>query len=198
MTTTLLISEAKLREFTDLNNNVDSALLVNAIREAQDIELQRVLGTILYNKILSDVDGSTISGNYKDLLDNWIQDFLLYASYYISLEYIYLRPRNNGLVKPTGGENSIDADLTLYDRKRQSVKNKKEFYGDRLVNHLIEDQANFPEYTQGTNLDEMPADVGTQFRSPMVFRANIATDRLREMERRGIKVYDSRYPNFPQ
>lgn len=198
MTTTLLISEAKLREFTDLNNSVDSSLLVNAIREAQDIELQRILGTILYNKILSDVDGSTISGNYKDLLDNWIQDFLLYSSYYISLEYIYLRPRNNGLVKPTGGENSIDADLTLYDRKRQSVKNKKEFYGDRLVNHLLEDQALFPEYTQGTQLDEMIADVGTQFRSPMVFRNNLSSDRLREMERRGIKVYDSRYPNFPQ
>ena len=198
MTTTLLISEAKLRQFTDLNNNVDSALLTNAIREAQDIELQRVLGTILYNKILSDVDGSTISGNYKDLLDNWIQDFLLYSAYYISLEYIYLRPRNNGLVKPTGGENSIDADLTLFDRKRQSVKNKKEFYGDRLVNLLIEDQVDCPEYTLGTNLDEMPAVVGTQFRSPMVFRNNLSSDRLREMERRGIKVYDSRYPNFPQ
>jgi hypothetical protein len=198
MTTTLLISEAKLREFTDINNNVDSSLLVNAIREAQDIELQRVLGTILYNKILSDVAGSTISGNYKDLLDNWIQDFLLYSAYYISLEYIYLRPRNNGLVKPTGGENSIDADLTLFDRKRQSTKNKKEFYGDRLVNHLIEDQVNFPEYTQGTNLDEMPADVGTQFRSPLVFRINTRADYLREMERRGIRVYDSRYPNFPQ
>ena len=102
MTDVLLISEAKLREFTDINNNVDSALLTNAIREAQDIELQRVIGTLLYNKILSDVEGSTISGDYKDLLDNWIQDFLLYASFYIALEYIYLRPRNNGLVKPTG------------------------------------------------------------------------------------------------
>lgn len=198
MTDVLLISEAKLREFTDINNSVDSSLLVNAIRESQDIELQRVLGTLLYNKILSDVEGSTISGNYKDLLDNWIQNYLLYAAYYIALEYIYLRPRNNGLVKPTGGENSIDADLTLYDRKRQSVKNKKEFYGDRLVLHLIEDQVNFPEYTAGTEIDEMVADVGTQFRSPVVFRYNIATDRLREMERRGIKVYDSRYPNFPQ
>lgn len=198
MTTTLLISEAKLREFTDLNNSVDSSLLVNAIRTAQDIELQRVLGTLLYNKILSDVDTSSISGNYKDLLDNWIQDFLIYASYYEVLEAIYLRPRNNGLVKPTGGENSIDADLALYDRRRQSAKNKKEFYGDRLVSHLLEDQSNFPEYTSGTNLDEMPGDPGTQFRSPMVFRYNIAADRLREMERRGIKVYDSRFPNFPQ
>ena len=59
MTTTLLISEAKVRQFTDINNNVDSSLLTNAIRTAQDIELQRVLGTILYNKIISDVDAAT-------------------------------------------------------------------------------------------------------------------------------------------
>ena len=198
MTTTLLISEAKLREFTDLNNNVDAALITNAIREAQDIELQRVLGTLLYNRILSDVDGGTIAGDYKDLLDNWIQDFLLYASYYEALEYIYLRSRNNGLVKPTGGENAIDADLTLYDRKRGSVRNKKEFYGERLVEHLIQYQSNFPEYTQGTNLDEMYPDTGNQFRSPIVMRDSITSKFALECERRGIRVYDSRFPFLPQ
>jgi len=198
MTTTLLISEAKLRQFTDLNNNVDSSLLTNAIRTAQDIELQRVLGTVLYNKILSDVDGGTISGDYKDLLDNWIQDFLLYASLYEALEYIYLRPRNNGLVKPTGGDYSVDADLTLYDRKRQSTRNKKEFYGERLVDHLIQYQANFPEYTQGTNLDEMYADTGVQYRSPIALRGSARSNFANECERRGIRVYDSRFPFLPQ
>ena len=198
MTTTLLLSEAKLREFTDINNNVDSTLLTNAIRTAQDIELQRVLGTILYNKLISDVDASSLSGDYKDLLDNWAQDFLLYASYYEALEAIYLRPRNNGLVKPTGGDYSVDADLTLYDRKRQSIRNKKEFYGERLVEHLIQYQSNFPEYTQGTNLDEMYPDTGQQFRSPIVMRDSVTSKFAMECERRGVRVYDSRFPFLPQ
>ena len=47
MTNTFLISEAKLREFTDIANNVDSALIKNAIRESQDISLQRIIGTLL-------------------------------------------------------------------------------------------------------------------------------------------------------
>ena len=34
MTDVFIISEANLRQFTDLNNNVDSELLKNAIREA--------------------------------------------------------------------------------------------------------------------------------------------------------------------
>ena len=45
MTSTFLISETKLRQFSDINNNTDTELLRNAVREAQDIELQRILGT---------------------------------------------------------------------------------------------------------------------------------------------------------
>jgi hypothetical protein len=37
MTTTLIISEEKLREFTDINDNLDTKLIKNAVREAQDI-----------------------------------------------------------------------------------------------------------------------------------------------------------------
>ena len=55
MTDVFIISEENLRQFTDINNNVDSKLLKNAVREAQDIEIQRILGTKLYDKILDDI-----------------------------------------------------------------------------------------------------------------------------------------------
>jgi len=60
MTNTFLLSEVKLREYTDLDNNVDSALIKNAIRESQDIKLQSVIGTLLYEKIMDLVDAGTI------------------------------------------------------------------------------------------------------------------------------------------
>ena len=40
----------------------------------------------------------TLTGDYKTLVDDYIQDFLLYAAYYETLEAIYIRPRNNGLI----------------------------------------------------------------------------------------------------
>jgi hypothetical protein len=43
MTDVFIISEENLRQFTDINNNVDSKLLKNAVREAQDIEIQRII-----------------------------------------------------------------------------------------------------------------------------------------------------------
>ncbi|MGY8867225.1 MAG: hypothetical protein ACKVJK_16635, partial [Methylophagaceae bacterium] len=60
MTNTLIISEAKLRQFTDLNDYVDTELLKNAVRTAQDIAIQRVLGTKLYKSILAQIDAGPV------------------------------------------------------------------------------------------------------------------------------------------
>ena len=198
MTDVFIISEANLRQFTDLNNNVDSELLKNAIREAQDIELQRILGTKLYDKIKTDIKNNTLSGDYETLVLNWIQNALLYESYYYALEDIYLRPRNNGLLIPQGGENSTAADGTWYNRKRQSVENKKQFYEERLTNYLIQKQGNFPELNGNVELQQMYPDFGVQYKSPIVMRRNGRGYHAEQARECGLPIYDSRYPQFPQ
>jgi hypothetical protein len=199
MTDTLLISEAKVRAFSDLNNAVDSDLITNNIRVAQDLYLQDVIGTLLYEKIITLVDNSTIgdagNSNYKYLLDTYIQDYLLYGAYYETLESIYLRPRNNGLLVPQGGENSAPADTSLYNQKRKSISNKMEYYGERLRKYIIEEEALFPELQANNKLYEQDPDYTTRYRAPFVFRKN----RLEEMAREyGLKIYDSRYKQYPQ
>ena len=114
MTDVLLISEAKMRQFTDINQNVDSDLIKNNIRTSQDYYLQATIGTNLYLKLQSDVESGSLAGNYKTLLNDYCQDFILYATYYETLESIYIRPRNNGLLRPNGGENSDPVDKDLY------------------------------------------------------------------------------------
>jgi hypothetical protein len=198
MTDVFIISEANLRQFTDLNNNVDSELLKNAIREAQDIELQRILGTKLYEAILDKIKTNTLSGDYQTLVLNWIQNALLYESYYYALEDIYLRPRNNGLLIPQGGENSTAADGTWYNRKRQSVENKKQFYEERLTNYLIQKQGNFPELNSNVELQQMYPDFGVQYKSPIVMRRNGRGAHAEQARECGLPIYDSRYPQFPQ
>lgn len=194
MTTTFLISEAKLREYTDVDNNVDTALIKNGIRESQDIELQRLLGTLLYDKLLSDVDAGTLTGNYQTLVDDYVQDFLIYAAYWYILDSIYLRSRNNGLLTPNGGENSDSVDRTLYNVKRQSVKNKMEYYADGLKDYLIEEEALFPELTQNTKLYQNSPDYTDQYGSPFVFRRNGYAE---EAERRGMTIFDRSRRQYP-
>lgn len=197
MTDTFIISETKLRQFTDMNNNVDTELLRNAVREAQDIEIQRIIGTILYQKILSDIDASTLAGAYKTLVDDYIQNALLYYAYYYALESVFMRTRNNGLLTPQGGENSASVDFQLYNVKRQSQKNKAQWYAEKLTEYLIQNQNSFPEITQSTELQQMIADFGVQYKSPIVFERNTYAPNLRNAMMLGLPITDSRYNFLP-
>ena len=195
MTTTFLISEAKVRGFTNLNNSVDTELIKNCIRTAQDYRLQSIIGTVLYEKLLTDVDNNTLTGAYKTLVDDYLQDFLLYAAYYETLEEIFLRPRNNGLIKPNGGENSDPIDKNLYDTKRQSVDNKMTYYAERLTNYIIENQTELPELNESQFLYQQYPDYGNKYKSPFVLGGNYLAA---EANQNGIPVYDSTRSQYPQ
>ena len=193
MTTTIFISENKLKQFSDLNDSLDASLLKNAIREGQDIHIQRILGYKLYQKMIADVNADTLTGYYKTLMDDYLQDALLYWSYYEALESIWLRPRNNGLLIPQGGAEALSTDSTTYDKKRQSVKNKAEWYSERMVGWIIDNETRFPEFGTETGMEIVP-DQSSQFKSPFVTRTGYAD----QMEKLGVKVVDSRYKYLPQ
>jgi len=198
MTSTFILSEAKFREFTDVNDMLDTALIKNAIRESQDIHLQRIIGTKLYDKILSDIGSSSLAGVYKTLVDDYIQDFLLYAAYYEALEAIYLRPRNNGLLTPTGGENSINVDRSLYNVKRQSVENKMEFYAEKLSRYLSEEEALFPELNTNDKAYQQNPDYSSQYRSPIVFNRNTKQlGNAKWAREAGLRIANSAYKLYP-
>ena len=192
MTDTLFISENKLKNFTDLNQSVDADLLKNAVREAQDINIQRMLGYELYQAMIARVKNNTITGDYETLMI-YVQDSLLYWSYYEALEAIWLRPRNNGLLIPQGGAEAAGVDSKTYDKKRESVKNKAEWYSERLVGWLIDNQSKFPEFGTETGQEIFP-DQTSQLRSPFVTKRGYVA----EMDKLGIKITDSRYKYLPQ
>lgn len=197
MTTTLLISEAKVRAFSDVNESVDDSLMVNAIREAQDIVIQPIIGTKLYNALIEKIDNNSISGSYQTLVDDYIQPALVYASLYNITENVYVRTRNNGLLTPTGGENSVNVDKTMYDTKRQSVFNKQQFYSDTLSRYLNEKYNLFPELGQNTELYQFIPDYGSQYRSPIVMQRNTRAVYLNLAQRAGLPIVNSAYPSYP-
>ena len=197
MTTTLLISEAKVKAFTDLNESVDDSLIVNAVREAQDIVIQPIIGTKLYNVIIEKIDTNSISGSYQTLLDDYIQPALIYASLYNITENIYVRSRNNGLLTPTGGENSQNVDKSMYDTKRQSIFNKQQFYADQLSRFLTENLALYPELGQNTLLYQFVPDYGSQYRSPIVMQRNTRAVYMNLARQAGLPIVNSAYPAYP-
>jgi hypothetical protein len=199
MTDTLIISETKLRQFTDLNNNVDTELLRNAVREAQDIEIQRILGTLLYDSIMNQIDAgpSWTTPAYETLVNDYIQSSLIYWAYYYAQEDIYIRTRNNGMLIPTGGDNSVNVERDMYNVRRQSTKNKAEFYSEKLTNYIITNTNLFPETQQTTELYQQLPDFGVQYSSPIVFANSGYAPHLRGAIDAGIPLSDSRFPYLP-
>ncbi len=101
-----LISEQTLKSRTILNNNVDNSYIAPAIRVAQDMGLQPLIGSKLFNKLKDLVATGDIAkdenSDYKKLLDEYITPFLenkVVADVQLSLVF---KLRNQGVVSLTG------------------------------------------------------------------------------------------------
>lgn len=199
MTTTLLISETKIRSFSDINQAVDSDLIRNNIRLAQDYYIQQTIGTMLYQKLLQLVETGTMNlpenQLYRKILEEYIQDYLLYATYYETLESIFIRPRNNGLLTPQGGDQSASVDVSVYNTKRESVRTKMNYYNERLTEYIIEENSLYPELTSATKLYQQEPDYTDKYKNPFVPRKDARVDMMRKA---GIPVYNSAYKQYPQ
>lgn len=152
----LLVTKDDIYKYSQLNGNVDVDKISPFVKVAQDIEIQDVLGTNLYQKILQGVIDANITGNYAVLLYQYIQpmlihyamaDFLQFHGYEISNAGILRNaPENTQL--PDKGE--ID---TIVGRQRKIA----ETYRHRIVSYLTYYPQYFPEYTSNQNSGEYPS-----------------------------------------
>ena len=107
----MLIAPDDVKSATYINYNVDDANLAPAIRETQEVWLQSIIGTRLYNRVLELVFNSiqetedTIDDEanvmYKDLLDNYIIPFLNAKVQAVLVLPDSYPTRNMGVVHPS-------------------------------------------------------------------------------------------------
>ena len=82
MRNVLLISEDTVKTYSGLNDNIWGKSLLPAIREAQEIGLQGIIGSCLYQSLCSKVADGSIENQdniqYKTLLDEEISYYMIY------------------------------------------------------------------------------------------------------------------------
>ena len=89
MATALFIKRSDLVKNTALNSNVDTDKFIQFISLAQEIHVQNYLGTDLYDKISADIIAGTLTGDYLDLVNDYIQPMLIhFAMVELSLIHI--------------------------------------------------------------------------------------------------------------
>lgn len=144
-----LISSKTLKEDTFINDNVGEEMLNPSIAEAQDIDLQEILGTKLLNRILSLVDSGSIRddefSDYKLLIDEYITPFLewkVMSTIQLPLAY---KMRNMGVVQTTDA-NVTSATMRDAQTLMEHYNNKASFYSIRLTKFLHANHNKYPEY----------------------------------------------------
>lgn len=162
-----LISTSVLKENSVICANVDDSLLLNAIIEAQDIELQQTLGTQLYNRILNDIDEDSLAGDYKSLVDDYCQNFVCYFAVYHAIPSISIKIKNKGTVRENS-EWSQDSTFQEMSYLRKDIQDKAEFYAQRLSDYLQANKDSFPEYKANCGCCGDVAPKRNQYRSGLV------------------------------
>jgi len=151
------ISTTELKTKTPINQNVDDQNLVMSIAYAQDIYIQPILGTNLYETLKTLVtSGITQSQyyDYKTLLDEHIRPTLIQWSLVECLIFLRFKLMNKSVVGQNS-DNSIPSTLEEFTFLLNEIKNRAEFFSQRLIAYLLANNVKFPEYRQNNTIDDM-------------------------------------------
>ena len=151
----LFISENKLKDSTALGGNVDNEFILPYLKVAQKKYIETKLGTDLFVKLQNDISGSSLSGVYQTLVDDYIQDALVHWAFYECLPFLRVRVSNNGIGVKTS-ENLESMSQEDMHTLREEIRNTAEFYTERLVDYIRHNTSSYPEYNTNTGPDVSP------------------------------------------
>ena len=129
----LLISEQKLKTFTDIDLNVNTAVLLPFIQVAQQTVIEYVLGAKYYKELLYQVSGGTLTQTNENFLNYFVQPCLIWAAYREALPSVWGRIKNNGIV------NGSEQTITLKEMQwfMDKANERAQFFQQRMIQELI-------------------------------------------------------------
>lgn len=153
--TALFISRTDLVKNSILDGNTDTDRFIQFIKLAQEIHLQNYLGTKLYNRISSDIINDTLTGDYLELVTDYIQPMLIHYAMVDYLPFAAYQVKNGGVFKHNS-ENAETVSKDEVDFLIQKERDFAEYYTRRFVDFICFDNTKFPEYTENQESDVYP------------------------------------------
>ena len=156
MSYVLFISEAKLTDSTAINLNVSTDLLLPYLRQSQKLYVETKLGTDLNNKLKDLIVAGTVGavGNeaYKTLLDDYIGDMLPNWALYHCIPFLRFKVENGNIYSKTSETGTA---LTTEESQhlREEIRNTAEYYTERMIDYLCNNNTLFPEYGTSSGAD---------------------------------------------
>lgn len=170
MAEVLLIDDETIKERTGLHTNIDPKLIYPEILVTQDMYIQPILGTNLFNKIKDLVSSNEIildiNLEYKNLLDDYIVRALVYYTLSSLPQALSYQLYNKGVLRKND-DNATQPSMGEIIDVANGYRQRAEFYGKRLLLHLQANANKFTEYyTYNTALDSINP-IGDNYESPI-------------------------------
>jgi|TARA_R100001443_G_scaffold100577_1_gene108081 hypothetical protein len=153
---TLYISATRIKKDTALGGSVDDNIIMPYILLAQDMFILPVLGTDLDNKLKADIQGGSLTGAYKTLVETYIQPALVQFAFQELAPFLRLRFVNNAIVIMGATDQSDSASYEDIKPLIDRSKDAGEFYRQRLIDYIRNNTSSFPEYSTNTGADLDP------------------------------------------
>lgn len=143
-----LTSEKYIKEETILHENVDSKLIRVAIRDAQEIHTRDKLGSALYDQILTEVSGASLTAANTTLLNTYIAPM---QRYYVLMEVVVNLQFKlaNSSVLIRDAENARPATANDLEMLEDKYATKADYYYRRLRKFICDNITDYPLYNSG-------------------------------------------------
>jgi hypothetical protein len=142
-----------IKNNTPIDENVDEKYLMIAIKEAQEKEIRRYIGTGLYNELVSQVTASTLTALNTTLLTDYIRPALKYWVMYEAAPFLKFKFTNKNVVVKNS-DNSSNVDMVEFEKVMKFIEQNARYYSKMLVSYLVQNQTSYPLYLQpGTGVD---------------------------------------------
>ncbi len=156
MAKALLISRADVVKFTSMNGNIDTDKFIQYISHAQDIHIQAMTGTDLLVKIQNDIIAGSLADPYLTLLTTYIKPVLIHYAMVEYLPFAAYTISNKGIYKHSS-ENSENASKDEVDFLMEKERKTAEYYKQRFIDYICQNNALFPEYNSNSGSDVFPS-----------------------------------------
>lgn len=156
-----LTNECYVRELTNIDNNMPSKYLLAAIREAQEMGLQSIIGTNMLNHLKDLIGSGLINDDTNEKYKNLVNECQLYLAYQ-SIANLCLV--TNVKISAGGLQQTSDENLTVLDINdgftvETHYQNKADFFARRLQQFILNNLKDYPEIDACT-CNQMHANLG--------------------------------------
>lgn len=158
MTINLIIGENYLKENSVISGNADMKLITPTLQYVQLFYIRNLLGTNLYDQIISQIGSNTVSAANQTLLDSYVIPCMLYYTLCECTPVFQYRYANKGVMTKSS-ENSQPIGIEEVQFLMDKWKNNAENLAEICTKYLCANSATYPLYIDNSEVWEVKPNV---------------------------------------